>query len=375
MTSREGPCYSLFIVSKGTGAGILVLLALGGSVLGAETTGLWDKTVNLSGAFGYKDNILLSKAQKDESPFWQTGAEFSIFRLPLDGTSVNLFGQFQDRRYFSSSVDKEETAFANATISHNFQERWEIGFESQYSYFDQVLDATVQDFELRSVRVVGHVFAETPFVVRHLPWDSWVRLEFLGERDLYEPPVEPFWQYGPKVIFGKDFRNGSSASVSYFWRRALFDNRSQRALDFTRIPGTELEFRQQEVEAQVRINWDEKKHWRSRFRAAWRLNEDNGPGFYDYNRYKIAKRIGYFAKTWNISLENSALYYDYDVQPLFSGSGIVRRLNDVINLRVEKNLTSALKLFFENEHEWNLSNERLDQYEVNTVMGGVDWGF
>lgn len=372
-------CYPPSMVDTGwMAARLAVSLLLTAPSLNAvedKKESLWDKSVNLSGAFGFKDNILLSKVQNDQSAFWQGDAELTVFRLPADGTTVSLFATFEDRRYFSASVNKEENALANATVSHSFGSRWETGLELQYSYLDQVLDASVTDFEAASLLVRAHIFSATPFVTRHLAFDTWAKLEFLTERDLYAFPLDDYWEYGPKLTFGKNFGHGSVASLSYWYHRRPSDTREERNLDFSPIPGTILEFQQHEVEGQLRMNWDKKKRWRSRFRLGWRSNEDNGPGFYDYNRLRVAKRLEYRATSWSLSLEGKVLHYDYAVKPVSIGEGIVNRWNYLVGLRMEKQIRKQVKIFAESEHEWNVSNERLDQYEVNTVMGGVDWEF
>src|SRR5205814_3494117 len=114
----------------------------------------------------------------------------------------------------------------------------------------------------------------------------------------------------------------SLASLSYFYHRRSYDHRRETDLDFAPIEGTHLLFQQHEVEGQIKLNLDEARHWRTRFRAAWGSNEDNGPGFYDYNKLRFAARLAYHAKTWNFSLEGKALNYNYVSQPLTDGTGI-----------------------------------------------------
>jgi hypothetical protein len=364
------------MAKKGLPTWICCSLSVLGRGLAADSNSIWDQTINLRGAVGFKDNILLSKVQNDQSAFLESSFDLLVFRLPLDGTTFSFFGTFDDRRYFSSpSVHKEETAAANVNVSHAFGAKWEAGLELQYAYTDEILDASVTEVDLTSVLVRSHSISGTPYVIRKLPWETWIRLEYLTERDFYKRPLDDFWEIGPKLIFGKNFGYGSVVSLSYFFHQRAYDNRQDTALDFTRIPDTSLRFRQNEVEAQVRINWDEAKHWRTRLRASWGLNEDNGPGFYDYNKVRVAGRFGYHAKTWNLTLEGKAVNYDYVVQPLIDGTGERNRWDYVVGTRLEKNLTEKLKLFVESEHEWAISNEHLEQYEVNTVMAGVDYEF
>src|SRR5687767_9674012 len=86
----------------------------------------WEKSVNLRGAFGYKDNVLLSSIRREGSGFWLGGLDFSLIRAGLDGgPQVTLFVSGEDRRYFSSSeVPKEQLVLTQARITKEIFNDW-----------------------------------------------------------------------------------------------------------------------------------------------------------------------------------------------------------------------------------------------------------
>src|SRR5215207_1822803 len=62
---------------------------------------IWDRSVNLRGGFGYKDNVLLSNIDRQASAFWQTTLDAMLLRADLaSGANLTLFLTLEDRRYF-----------------------------------------------------------------------------------------------------------------------------------------------------------------------------------------------------------------------------------------------------------------------------------
>ncbi|MGN6385120.1 MAG: hypothetical protein ACTHMT_02665, partial [Verrucomicrobiota bacterium] len=76
---------------------IFLLIVLCNAGLRAEDadeidTTIWDKSINLRGAIGYKDNVILSRNNREGSAFWQTEAEAMAFRIDAEqGLTLTLF--------------------------------------------------------------------------------------------------------------------------------------------------------------------------------------------------------------------------------------------------------------------------------------------
>jgi hypothetical protein len=338
---------------------------------------LWDRTTNLRGAFGYKDNVLLSKSNPQGSAFWQTGLDFSLLRLdPESGMTVSLFFSGDDRRYFNAdSINKEEIFLAQAKVSWEIGQNWEVGLPISYSYMDEVFDASATEQIFETLPVKAHRLGVAPYVTRELPWSSVLELRFNFDRQLFNEPLDDYWEYGPQLLWRKPYGNRSEFNISYSFRERPYDTREFTTLDFQDIPGTSLTYRQHEVETSLNHSWDADRHWRTRTRLSYTRNEENGTGYYDYNRYRFAQRAGYYGKTWQAVVEGKVLHYDYIRQPVFETGGLRTLWEYVLGVRMEKNLLQKLKIFLETEHEWVDSNNEIEEYQVNTVMSGVDWEF
>jgi hypothetical protein len=361
---------------------LLTAAALAPAIAGAEgepklDLALWDKSVSLRGAFGYKDNVLLSSLKRDGSAFWQSAVDVTLMRLSLEGgANLTFFLSGEDRRYFSSEeIDKEQLLLTHLKVEQPFWDVWSGSVVAQYMYADQVYDASATEQLLETIPVKSHNMQLAPAIKRSLPWASELELKFTMERQLFNEPLDDYWEAGPQLTFAKKYGHRSEATISYALDYRLYDERAELDLNFEPLPDTSLAYIQHEFELGVNHSWDEKRRWRSRARLLFEINDDSGPGFYDYKRYRVSKRFGYYANNWEATVEGKILHYDYDRQPVFLGTGIRSTWEYVVAAHARKSIWKGLSVFADVEHEIADSNYAPEEYTVTTVMSGVDWEF
>jgi hypothetical protein len=337
----------------------------------------WDKSVNLRGALGYKDNVLLSDIKREGSGFWLSAFDFSMFRASLDnGPGVTIFASAEDRRYFSSpDLTHEDIVLSQVKVTQEFLPGWTVGVLAQYLYADEVFDASATEQLFDTLPVKSHNLQLAPMLIHSLPWNSELELKFGGERQIFEESLDDYWQFGPELTLTKRYGNHSTVSFAYRYDHRLY--RSRFALDLQRLAldDTPLRFNQHELELLLTHSFDQARHWRSRTRLLLGINQDSGVGYYDYRRYRAIQRFGYYGKDWQLSIEGKALYYDYQKQPIPDGVEIRQLWQYFAGLHGEKTVWKKLKVFADYEYETVKSNFRFERYNVNTVMGGVDWEF
>ena len=91
--------------------------------------------------------------------------------------------------------------------------------------------------------------------------------------------------------------------------------------------------------------------------------------------YRVIERFGYYGKDWQATIEGKILYYDYQKQPVPEGTAVRQLWEYDAGLHLEKTVWKQLKIFADYEYGTVSSNFPLEEYEANTVMGGVDWEF
>jgi hypothetical protein len=289
---------------------------------------------------------------------------------------VTIFASAEDRRYFSSAdVTHEDLVLSQMKITQEISPRTSVGVLAQYLYADQVFDASVTEELFETLPIKSHNLQLAPMVIWTLPWKLELEARFTGERQIFNAPLDNYWEYGPELTLTRRYGNRSSISLAYRYDHRLYDTRF--ALDLQRQPLTNapLHFNQHELELSLSHSFDQARHWRSRTRLLFGMNGDNGVGYYDYRRYRAIQRFGYYRKSWQVSIEGKVLYYDYLRQPVPGGSDIRQLWEYLAGLHAEKNVWKKLKVFADYEYETVKSNFQFERYNVNTISGGVDWEF
>jgi len=337
----------------------------------------WLREFAVRGSVGYKDNLLLDRNASEHSISFGSGADVTVARLPLDGRQFNFLLSFDDTRYPDGrKVDHEDLLLGLAQVKTDVGAHWRFGLDGRYILQNQVIDTSVTETNLEALLVQGNSLALLPNVRWMSDGNTWVELSGTAQRALYRQPLDDLWEGGPKLALGLDYGHYSTVSVTYSWNLRAYDTREQLGLDQMSIPGTSLRFRQNDVEAALRHNWDKERRWRTVTRLGLQVSSDNGPGFYDYDRFYAAQQIRYVAKTWEVRTQGKISHYAFPHQTATDVDQDERRKTLVgADVRGEKRVWQGLKLFATYEYEQSVANRPVDQYRVNIVAGGATWEF
>lgn len=337
----------------------------------------WDHSLTLQSAVGHKDNLLLSASRPVASGFWQGTADALLTRLPEQGPRVTLFASGEARRYFDGAgVEGEQLWIADGVFTLPAGARWEFELHPQHIYFDQVMDASVTEDIPQSIAVQAHIWKATP-TVRWIGEGGWsVEAGLEIARQDFEAPLDDYWEGSPGVRVVRKYGHRSEMSLGYEFARREYDTREQVGLDFARISGAPLRFHQHEAEWVLKHHWDEKRTWRTTSRVSHSLNLDNGPGFYDYRRWRTVQELSYRPAPWEFKARVRLQHYDYTHQPVGVPGGDLRKRQDVAgSLRVQREIGTRWTVFAQTEWEQTNSNERLEEYTVATHMLGAEFQF
>jgi hypothetical protein len=337
----------------------------------------WLREFAVRGSVGYKDNLLLDSNAREQSISFGSGADVTIARLPFDGRQFNFLLSFDDTRYPDGrEVDHEDLLIGLAQVKTDVSAHWRLGLDGRYILQNQVLDTSVTETNLEALLVQGHSLALLPNVRWMSDGNTWVELSGTAQRALYREPLDDLWEGGPKLALGLDYGHYSTVSVTYWWNLRAYDTREQLGLDEVSLPGTSLRFRQHDVEAALRHNWDKERRWRTTTRLGVQVSRDNGPGFYDYDRWYAAQQIRYVAKTWELRVQAKFSFYAFPHQ-MATDSDPDKRQKTLVgaDVRGEKNIWRGLKLFVSYEYEQSLANRPTDEYRVNIEAAGLSWEF
>jgi hypothetical protein len=337
------------------------------------TVSLWNYSAEVRGAFGYKDNLLLSHSDPQGSSFWMSTAEVMLFRLPTQGWQFNFFAEASDVRYFNSaSVHDEQVALAIAQLSKEFSSGWKSTVGLNYMYQNQVCDFSTTYTDQGSVgQILGH--SVTPrWNLRKNIGPLWMECELSGTRQWLDEPLDTYWQFGPRASVGYKWERGTEMVFSYQYARLDYDNREQVNSAGATIPNTLLALNIYLTELSLTHLWDAQGRWRTITSLGYGASIDNGSGFYDYTEYRLSQQLRYHQDKWEITARARLGWYDYTTQTV-SATDTDLRHKTAVNLmvRLERMLAKHLKAHVAYTWDCSISNLNFDDYQANVVMGGL----
>ena len=334
---------------------------------------LWDHSSSARAGFGSKDNVLLSHSHPQQSAFASAGFEASIFRLAEDGTHFSFLFTADDNHYFSvPQLDDELLVAAQMQFNKPFASVWQASFLLDYFYQDQVLDVSATEVNLQTVHVIGHNLQFTPALRREVGGAGWLELSAPVARRVFRDPLDSYWEAGPKLTFGHPYGRKSEWAVSYSFTGRPYDTRTQTTSSGQSIPGSHLDFQQHKFEIASWHFWDEPRRWRTVTKLSYRLNKDNGSGYFDYDRLQVSEQLRYRAKPWEGFAEIRFGHSLYGVQEVSATDHSPRELSELVwHVRVERQFQTWLKAYADFEQEHSFSNQTIERYVVNTVSGGL----
>jgi hypothetical protein len=338
---------------------------------------LWDKSISLRGSAGYKDNVLLGNVTPRASAFVAGGVDFMVFRMPTGNTEFMAFVTGDDRRYFSvPEVDKERTLIAQAQVKQALGEDWKASFSLQYVFQDQVFDVSSIESGFSSLKMEGHAITARPAIRRFFGPRAYLEAEWTFTRQYFPSPIGNYWEGGPRLTLGYAYGHSSELAVSALLNERFYGQRTQTSLNADPITNSSLVVLEPGAEIAWDHFWDPKKRWRTTTKLSYRGSFDNGPGFYDFHKFRAAERVRFRAGPWQLSGEAKIERYGYLLQSVSDSDPSKKYLLGLgFELRGERKLSKSVKVYADYEYDRLTSNQTGNDYAVNTVSAGVEWEF
>lgn len=331
---------------------------------------VWDVSARAEVGGGYKHNVLLTSVAPESSPFVSVSADASFIRLSETGAEFTLFLLAEDKQYFDvPSVDGERFASGTMQFARALGPRNKLGIELAALYQDQVMDVSETETNLTRLLVEGVGISLKPKWTHTLGPGWEMRLESVGGRQLYAGELDHYWEAGARLTLLRTYGHRSELSVNVQSLHWLYDDREQTDREGESVPGTDLVFWRPELFGQWRHNWDAKKRWTTTTKVGWLWNQDDGSGYWNYDRLMLSQRVRWRQGGWEIAVGGRAGWYFYQVQTV--GTEPRERWYATVDVRVERRLSKHWFAYAAGEWNWNDGNEPLDQYRDWTAGGGV----
>ncbi|WP_372846474.1 hypothetical protein [Pontiella sp.] len=334
---------------------------------------IWETEALVSGSMGYRSNVLRSSIAAESSAFFTTSFDASVLRFSESGSLVLLYLFGEDTRYLDApSVNYEQFISGTLQLVQPVGDGKEAGLEANYLYQHQIFDASADEVNRERVLVLGHGAYLRPYWKQAMgQWEA--QAEAGLARQEFERTLDDYWETEAELRLTRNYGHRSEVSVGYLPLYRRYDTRQQFDADGFVLPGTELNYLQHDVEGEWRHYWDAARSWRSLTKMSFMANRDNGSGYFDYDRVYLREQLRWKNDRWEVKGSARAGWYDYRKQRI---DGAHRyRSYATVDFRVERRFREDWLVFGAGEHEWNVSNNPLDEYRSWMVELGLGYEF
>lgn len=336
----------------------------------------WSQFFDLRTEAGYRDNPTYTATSPTGSMFTAIKLEYTLVRLPVDDWQVLVLSSADATSFIDNALtDHEVFTFSLFQVQKETLpgRNWEAGF--QHVYQDQQVDASTTVANQGSVAIHGHTLQGYARWKQQWTTGWWLAAKPMLEWQTVEMPLDDSYEPGLEFSLGREWQRHSSITLSYEFHERVFDRLTPTdAFGAARGEGS-LHFRQHQVQLVYRRDLDQDGHWRATARGDWLRNLDNGEGFFDYNRGRMALELRWRQKPWEIKLSSRASSYDYSIQRIAgAGSAMREKLLTATGLQVRREFKHGWYVIARGEIEHSLSNQAADRYSASLVSLGLGWG-
>jgi hypothetical protein len=329
-------------------------------------------------SYGIKDNLLLSFAAEERSPFVRGSIEVILIRVPRDQFDFTFFAEAESTRYTSGqTLDDDAKVWVQAEPAYRLGETLKFALPVTGYYYDQVFDVSDTEVErfVAELKVTGGMIGPSVRWDFHPSW--WIEAQGVGQRKRYDDRLNDGGIGEGNLRLGWSRADWLEVRISGAQRWRDFDLRAQYSSAGRELAGTELKISEREGEARVDITWDHAAQWETSTRVSILHYRDNGSGYFNYREERISHEIEWNAEPWLVRLGGSASRTDFGVQTVGLGINPPARLRDEYRgeVQVNRKLNTRWTIFGGYIWERSRSNDPVASYRVNEGLLGVRWSW
>lgn len=334
-----------------------------------KSSSLWHLETTIALGAGYKENVLFSAFDAQDSAFTTAELEAILFRTASpDQWQFFAYLLAENAHYFDvDGLDDEWLALA-LFQAHRTRGSWKFGLGGQYIFLEQAFSLTFEDLDLGSSKITLNHFSIKPSIEYSLLGQGYLRLDLPVETNRFADQRQNYHEYGIHLAGGKRFERGGKAEAVYSFELRDYEEREIRGeTGFTRA-GTSLEWEDHRFELSLDFYLDAAKRWRSKSRVRLRRVVDNGIGYDDFWMYWAQQKLSYERPNWEVSLAATYHHYDYDTQTIEIGNTNNRQRSYFsIGCELEKKLAEDWAVSLGYQFEDYSSNIVDDVYNVSVI--------
>ena len=332
----------------------------------------WVPSYTLESGVGFSDNPLFGPFVQQEATYLESSLEgfFLIETRPEFFTYLYLYGE---GKVFEELPEQKSTSIYLGQFEHAYTPLGSVqtfGFRLRHTYYDQGFDFSELGLPF-SMSVQSNKSEIIPYYSKNFSRELSATLEVLIGTEDFKTITDDNKDSGISLALKgtPEFLNWT-LKADYLLKKYM--DRNQRNWDGVEITGARLETDKISFSATAEKGNEAPIFEKSIAKLAWAQLQDNGGGYYDYDRISLSLRQELKISSYNVEVTIGGAHTKYDQREtdnfeIFERQSLTNRVS--INRVISENVDT----YFRWSREEDFSNSRDYEYSSNFWSLGVIW--
>ena len=332
----------------------------------------WVPSYTLESGVGFSDNPLYGPFVKKEATYLESSLEgfFLIESKPEFFTYLYLYGE---GKVFEELPEQKSTSIYLGQFEHAYTPLDSVqtfGFRVRHTYYDQGFDFSELGLPF-SMSVQSNKSEFIPYCSTNLSNELSATIEVITGTEDFKTITDDNKDSGFSIqIKGTPDILNWKLKADYLQKK--YEQRLRRNRDASLLTGEMLKTEKINYAVTAEKEYDALPFQLTRAKLAWSQLQDNGGGYYDYEKISLSLRQELEISSYSIEVTLGGTHTKYD-QRLTDNLEIFERRSLTNGLSINREITENVNTYFRWSREEDFSNSRDYEYSSNFWSLGVIW--
>ena len=331
----------------------------------------WIPSYTFEAGVGFSDNPLYGPFVQEEATFWESSLEgfYLIESQPEFFSYLYLYGEgkmyeeLAEQNSNSIYLGQFEHAYTPSQSSHTY------GFRIRYTYYNQAFDFSELGLPY-SLSVTSDKSEIIPYLSHNITKNLTAIIEILLANEDFKSITDDNEDVGISLTF-----KGSPAILNWQFQSEYiekkYQDRSKRDWGGNHMEGI-LKTEKVNLALTLEKDLQQESLKNSKAKLLWTILQDDGGGYYDYEKLSLSLRQEFKVSTYEIELALGAAQIKYDRRLTAEGE-IFKRDSLKSDLSINRSISENIDGYFRWSWEEDFSNARDYEFSSNFWSIGLAW--
>ena len=332
----------------------------------------WIPSYTLESGVGFSDNPLYGPFVQHEATYLETSLEgfFLIESKPEFFTYLYLYGE---GKLFEELPEQKSTSIYLGQFEHSYTPNdsdQTFGVRLRHTYYDQGFDFSELGLPF-SMSVQSYKSEFIAYYSTNLSNELSATIEIITGTEDFKTITDDNKDSGFSIqIKGTPDILNWTLEADYLQKK--YEQRLRRNGDASLLTGEMLKTEKINYAVTAEKEFDAHPFQLTRAKLAWSQLQDNGGGYYDYEKISLSLRQELEISSYSIEVTVGGTHTKYD-QRLTENLEIFERKSLTNGLSINREMTENVNTYFRWSREEDFSNSRDYEYSSNFWSLGVVW--